>query len=200
MLAILMAGCQEAEQYVEPDSIVHVLEPNPELLQIDDGPQGEIYADVTVFEPSNIPMWATFEDYNNWTKDYPTRYKAADWSNDGIRAKAAELRGDNIETTIWNTHNFLQEIEWSFYEVRRGPDVTLKEMKGDCTDRSELGILLLRLNGIYARPAYGYITIDSTKHDWMEVLYPDIENKSVHWETIDSIPAEYLRKEGEGAW
>jgi len=147
---------------------------------------------------ANSVLATTFLDYKDKINITDKRYLRVDWYNSAIKGNATQLKGASVEQTIWNTYNFQQEIHWKFYNERRGPDVTLRTMEGDCTDISELGILLLRINGVYAKQVHGYYIPRMEKHDWMEILYP--ENNTVHWRTIDYINEEDLLKIGDGIW
>ena len=103
---------------------------------------------------------------------------------------AQELKQDSVEATISYTLEYLEaNIKYVFYWYPQGIEHTITTREGDCTDKAELMVELLRLNGIKSRTAHGYN--EWGKHDFVEVY-----NGS--WKVIDY--SSELRRVGVGVW
>ena len=104
---------------------------------------------------------------------------------------AQELKQDSVEATISYTLEYLEaNIQYVFYWYPQGIEHTMATRNGDCTDKAQLMVELLRLNGVKARTAHGYN--EWGKHDFVEVWHKG------DWMIVDYSPE--LRRVGIGIW
>jgi len=182
LILILVSGCcQQQVEIKQIDKVVLVL-------------------DTKQIEPT--PILTDFDTYKTYAEHYELyNSKQLDLTPD-IKTKelvdlAAQLKGNSVEQTIFYTKEFADSIDYKFYYYPRGVMLTLDTMEGDCTDKTQLAVVLLKLNGIYAKPVHGYLN-ETIMHDWVEVLYPDPDIKAVSWQPLDNNSS--LIKVGDGVW
>lgn len=158
--------------------------------------------------PTPVVIRTSFEVYNKIIENY--EYYNSDsqkeylyLENDrDIESKAKELKSDSVEETIDNTMEFLSKIEYKYNFYPNPIYETIATMEGDCTDIANLGVELLRENGIYSRTAHGWFINEEgeyIQHDWIEVLYP-IQSSAGWIARDDYFNNPKIEKKGEGVW
>ena len=216
IILIGLAGCTQAPTIIRPECPAPIIKMETRMVE---DPACEIALDNTTTELDQCMIRNGLLEYLNkgisiaeyrqkasqyedYTGKSLKQYQYIAIPSAEIKNKAEELNDSTIEESINNVDNFLAEIR---YEYKRYPatiDDTLKDMVGDCTDITQLGVEILRYQSIYARPVHGWATDaegSKIKHDWIEVLVPT--DRGMAWEEHDmyfNYPKLY--KIGDGVW
>jgi len=114
-----------------------------------------------------------------------------------LNDKAEELKNDDPYVTAFNIERFVEATnKVKFYHEKRNVcDYWDSNFKGDCTDRANLAVELLRRNNIRAKQVHGWC--DRTKHDWYEF---NIDGTWLSYEPYKFNLCNELKKKGDGIW
>lgn len=132
----------------------------------------------------------TFPEYNHIVETY-AKYEGFDKDQYLYSLMCINLTVRNdVEATIENIYEYVQSnFNWTW--GKRRPQINLRTMKGDCTDKAQILNELFRCNGIYSRLVHGYL---DGRHDWVEVLY--VDGNWAYWKPFE----EGDKKIGNGVW
>lgn len=116
-----------------------------------------------------------------------------------IEETAYKLNTTDQNATIENVMTFVNyNIDYKFYYYPRTIERTWETMEGDCTDKSMVAQEMLKVNGINATLAHGWVTYTNDgrtgryKHDWLEYENERILDATGSFATYERV--------GDGIW